>query len=197
MQLLSWLVGLAASVTLLGTASWAQPKSMPHLVSFAVTDCWGNPLNSATISVTSIESQATRERLDYPNEKALHLREGFYHVLAESQGFFPSSSVVRVSQGDFELRNCLTLAPVEGDTPPATKLDGSVAESVGQRAGSWARLVEIYSSTSISVPIDPQGHFSASLLQPGRYLLLILNAKRIIAQKEIDVRGQAVEVNIR
>jgi hypothetical protein len=175
----------------------AQSNQSTRNVSFAITDCWGNPVPSAIIHISSIEPQSIRERLVYPAETRTVLRQGRYHALIEAQGFFPYSSVFQVSDADLEHRSCLTLAPIEGTIRPRIILKGSVSAELTRKDRSlWTRLVGLYSNIDVTASVDNEGHFSFLMLQPGRYLVLLMDASGIRIQKQLDVREPATAVNL-
>jgi hypothetical protein len=103
--------------------------------------------------------------------------------------------VIHVFDKDLEIRTCLTLAPIEGTTRPRVDVKGSVAkELLHDEKPIWVRLISLYQDINVSASVTHDGRFSFSSLQPGRYLLLLLEEDRVTSQKEVDVRGPSIQV---
>ena len=187
---------VCAIVTTLGVrCESGRVEKPPVSVSFVVTDCWGNSLPEATkIEITSVAAQSFYLRLAYPAEKSVSLLPGRYHVLIESRDFFSASSINDFSGHDVEVRSCLTLAPVEGVTIPEAHLNGVIHSAGSQPAGFWTRLVGLYSSVSVTAPVNSKGEFSFVELQPGHYLLLVFDRNGLAAQREVDVHALGTSV---
>ncbi len=176
--------------------SAGQSREPAYTVHFGITDCWGNRTPPVTLSITPLGAMSSRERLSYPSEDTARLAPGRYHILAEAQGMFPASSIFEVSATNLDFRTCLSVAPVTGSDPFFSKLQGAVsADAVKDEATLWARLVGLYNNASLTSSLDGKRQFSFSGLQPGRYLLIVLGAKGIIARKEIDIRWPATLVS--
>ena len=201
MQLLA-LHGRTRVVVVIGLMAFCCGSSSGQAASartvhFVVTDCWGNAVPSVAIHIDSIEPTAAEERLSYPAEHKMSLRPGSYHVLLEAQGFFANSWLMEVSESDLDLRGCLTVAPIEGTVRPKINLQGSISvELLDINKHPWVRLVAVYCNSNVTAPVSAQGRFSVPGLQPGRYLLLLLDSDGIKTQKALDIRAPSTTVRL-
>ena len=101
----------------------AQVAAPLHTLDVVITDCWGNAVTSAAITVQSVPQRSETVFLKYPEEKKLQLATGEYLTSITANGFFPILSHLPVGETDSEFRACLTLSPVAGTWQPFSKLD--------------------------------------------------------------------------
>jgi hypothetical protein len=166
-----------------------------HLVSFAITDCWGNPIRQVSIQLNALSSQGRKVAVQYPAATSVRLQPGIYQVLTEAPGFLSSATTFQLGNTDMEVRNCLTLAPIEGGGFPEVSIRGTSTPPFDTKGETWwARLVGLYSDANRAAFVDAQGRFLFNGIQPGRYLMLLLDATGIRSQKQIDVRGPVTTV---
>jgi hypothetical protein len=174
-----------------------QENTSGRAIGFSLSDCWGNTITPASITITRLEPVTTYQRLTYPSQTGTRLEPGQYNVLIEARGFFSSSSTIWLGNDDLEIRTCLTLAPVEGVTRPKAAIRGTISGNIGGKNDMlWVRLVGVYNDTNRTVRVDTAGHFSFAGIQPGRYLILLFDQSGVKDTKQTDIREPLVSITI-
>ena len=176
--------------------SQARPAAQNQAtLRFSVTDCWGNPIQTAVIYV--ISRGGTTAILHYPDERGASVSPGSYTVIAESPGFSKAAKFIQADQQPRTVSFCLTLDPIEmtGGERGST-LSGSIAKKLVPDRPASVQLEAVYSDFTASTLVDEKGSFSFADLQPGRYHLVIFSGGQLKHSLDVDVPLFGVEVTI-
>jgi hypothetical protein len=171
----------------------AAPNQAP--LRFSVTDCWGNPIQTAVIHV--ISRGGTTAILHYPDERDASVPPGSYTVIAESPGFSKAAKFIQADRQPRTVSFCLTLDPIEttgGER--GSSLSGSIAKKLVSELPASVRLEGVYTDFTATTPVDEKGSFSFADLQPGRYHLMFFSGGLLKKSRDVDVRPFETEVTI-
>ena len=183
---------IAVIMVLLGVSAPAQPPTASvssNRVSIDVVDHYGNPLRQAMISLGNGESAAT-----LTNGQVVHLAPGVYHVRVTVPGFKTWDGHLRISQPSEIVTIAMKTGSIDGPERLCS-VDGHIHKR-SRVAITAVRIVPLYSSEILDLPVDRNGTFVAHDLECGEYIFLMLSAGGLQGSQAIRLTDENQSVDL-
>jgi hypothetical protein len=112
---------------------------------------------------------------------------GVYRIEAYVEGFYSEQRYVAIYQEHVTIVMGLPFGREAMVLPVAAGLHGKIVSSLSRDLTSFVRLTGIYSTQSIEASIREDGTFDLSVPWEGRYLLLVINERGIVASQLVNI----------
>jgi hypothetical protein len=111
---------------------------------------------------------------------------GIYKIEARLPGYFSEARYVRVYQHRVTIVVGLNMGSPLPIIPP--RLRGRVVGlSLANHQGAFAKLIGVFSKTSLESQINSSGEFEMAGVTDGLYLLLVASEKGVLASRAIKI----------
>jgi hypothetical protein len=173
------------------TAGWTENYGT---VRVRVEDFGGVPLlANVTIMELGTKKLTTSVTSNAQKEVSALVPYGWYSLKIESAGFRTYERPLKVLGPAVYVRSTLTAGePVEtrvvGRYVATSTIQGSLQGKLPERGDLWAKLVPIFGSEDnlMESKIDPNGSFRFDGMDPGNYLIVILDGRRVITTEQVQ-----------
>ena len=184
---------LALATSLCWGQQSAEGTSEGATVSLTVSSTFGEPVGQVEAILTEIGPEAKyRQYGDTISFRQIPF--GLYDLEVQAAGFNTRRERVAIYQPDVRLWFGLVVAPRH--SVERSEVMGSVTLRGTSPADLWVRLVPLYSSDFIEGHITPSGTFHLGGVEPGRYLLLVLDNANLLMTKPVDYFGGKLTLNL-
>jgi hypothetical protein len=172
-----------------------EPVARVRIIAF---DSTGNLLGPP--NVTTFEGEDRRNiAINFHAGVAEGVPFGLYRVEARLPAYYAATRYARVYQRDVTVVVGLESGAYEA-SPIPLRLEGRVIGLPAAAAGNgFVRLIGVFSDITIESGIRSEGTFEISGMPVGRYVLLVVAEKAILASKVVTIpyAGPRLQIEIR
>ena len=166
-------------------------------LSFIVSTTFGEPLEDAHLSLTSIGPVSKLMKASDVKGEARFARVpfGLYEVEILLPGFVPRRERIAVYGAQVVYR--LGLALGYRHSTERTEIVGTVSPVSRTGPERWVRLLPLFGSDLIENSVARSGEFQLVGMAPGKYLLVVLEGGRVLSTEPIEVQQGSRTMHVR